>query len=113
MISAPQTEEMQWGQIVARAWADQSFKNRLLSDPTVVLREFGVELAPGTQARVVEGTDRAFENSDRVRHFVLPSSPAAELAEEDLSPTPADNGYCGYCHRCGYCGRCGCGCDRY
>jgi hypothetical protein len=33
-----------WSRIVARAWADQAFRIRLLLDPKTVLREHGVEL---------------------------------------------------------------------
>jgi hypothetical protein len=98
------SQEMQWSRIVARAWADPSFKDRLLKDPMAVLREQGVELEPGVEFRVVEDTERT-------RHFILPPSPAGELSEEELSPTPGADSWCGYCHRCGRCGRCGCGCS--
>ena len=31
--------DKQWSQIVAKAWADANFKQRLLADPAAVLKE--------------------------------------------------------------------------
>jgi hypothetical protein len=95
----------EWSRIVARAWADEAFRTRLLLDPRTVLREHGVELGSNVQALV-------HENTDDVCHFVLPQSPAGELSEEELSPVAGADSYSGSCHRCHRCGRCGCGCDR-
>ncbi len=103
MIAEQRTQDRTWSQIVARAWADGTFKDRLMSDPAAVLREHGVELASGVQPKVIE-------NTPRVQHFVLPASPAGELSEEELSPVAAAYCYSGACHRCHRCGRCGCGC---
>lgn len=104
-------QEKQWGQIVARAWADDEFKARLLAQPKVVMREYGLEIDPGVEVSVVEDTEA-------VRHFVLPPNPTGDLSEEELSPVAgADSfsGFSGRCGRCGGCGcgRCGCGCDAY
>jgi hypothetical protein len=97
------TDNLQWSQIVARAWADQEFKARLLTDPDAVLRENGIDVEGGARALVVEDTER-------VRHFILPPSPAGELSEEELSPSMGLDSWCGYCGHCHRCGRCGCGC---
>jgi len=96
--------EKQWSQIVALAWADPGFKSRLLADPGAVLQEHGLELEPGMQVKVIE-------NTDKVRHLILPESPSGELSEEELSPAVGADSWCGHCRRCGRCGRCGCGCD--
>jgi hypothetical protein len=68
-----------WGEMVSKAWRDEAFKNRLLSDPTAVLKEHGLELPPGVQIRVVEDTEK-------VIHLPLPRKPAteAEISEEAL-----------------------------
>jgi hypothetical protein len=67
-----------WGQIVARAWADQGFKQRLLADPAAALKEHGVGVPPGVQVRVVEDTRH-------VCHLTLPLRPVTEqISEEDL-----------------------------
>lgn len=102
MTEVERFQEKQWGLIVARAWADDAFKARLLTDPKSVLRENGLEPPAGAEVRIVEDTPE-------VRHFVLPASPTAELSEEELSPVAgADSfsGICGMSGRCG-CGRCG------
>ena len=68
-----------WVQVVNKAWADESFKKRLLGNPAAVLKEHGMELPPGVQVKVVENTDKVF-------HLTLPpkSSPQ-ELSEDDLA----------------------------
>ena len=89
-----------WGQVVAQAWADEDFKGRLLADPTAVLREYGLEVSPGVRVEVVEDTEE-------VRHFVLPPSPSGELSDEELSPVAGADSFSG---GCGGCGGCGCRC---
>jgi hypothetical protein len=101
-----QFQEKQWSQIVARAWADEALKARLLSEPKAVLREHGLEMTPEIEVKVVE-------DSERVRHFVLPANPVGELTEEELSPTSGADSFSGWCRGCGRCGRCGCGCDAF
>ena len=49
--------EYQWGQLVARAWADPAFKAKLLADPAGVLKENGLTPPAGKQFKVVENTD--------------------------------------------------------
>ena len=96
-------QQKQWGQIVAKAWADADFKARLVADPQAVLREHGIEPEPGVELRVVE-------DSPGARHLILPACPSGDLAEEELTPSAAAYCRCGYCGHCGACGRCGCGC---
>jgi hypothetical protein len=96
------SQERMWGQIVARAWSDEDFKQRLLSDPQVVLAEYGMEAPAGIEFQVVEDTPT-------VQHLVLPASPEGDLTDEELvGASVADS----YCRACGGCGRCGCGCRR-
>jgi hypothetical protein len=94
-------QEKQWGLIVARAWADEEFKARLLANPKAVMRDHGLELS-AVDVRVVEDTPT-------IRHFVLPASPCGDLTEEELSPVAGADSFSGWCGRCG---RCGCGCGR-
>lgn len=94
------SQDRAWGQIIARAWSDEDFKDRLVSDPRAVLAEYGIEAPEGVEIKVVEDTDA-------VRHITLPLSPAGELADEELVGSAGADSYCGFC---GYCGRCGCGC---
>jgi len=72
-----------WRRVVAKAWADAAFKERLLDDPEGVLRAEGLVLPAGRTARVIEaGPDEAL--------FVLPPQPAAHggpaAEEERISP---------------------------
>lgn len=57
-----------WARVVAQAWADDSYKARLLADPAAVLREEGLQVPVGKTVRVVE-------NSDASTYLVLPALP--------------------------------------
>ena len=93
-----------WSRIVARAWADEDFQDRLLSDPKVVLREYGIETDCEVCVSVAETPDS--ERTDDVLHLILPPPPR-DLSEEELLPTGVAYCFSGGCFRCG---RCGCGC---
>jgi len=77
-----------WAQLVARAWSDEAFKNRLLTQPAAVLKEAGLEVPEGLQLKVVE-------NTERLCHLILPPPPAAgELSEETLAAVAAGKYNC-------------------
>jgi len=103
--------EKLWGQLVAKAWSDEELKQRLIDDPATVLQEHDIEVPYDVELKVVEDTDR-------VRHLVLPACPSEELADEDLTCSAGYDSFSGICfsggdcRRCG-CGRCGCGCDAH
>ena len=61
--------------IVEKAWIDDIFKDRLLSDPARVLRAEGVKIPQGVEVRIVEDTEN-------VLHVVLPMKPASQEALE-------------------------------
>jgi hypothetical protein len=65
-----------WGKVVGRAWSDETFKNRLISDPAGVLKENGIEVPAEVAVKVVE-------DSAKVSHLILPAPPE-ELSEEFL-----------------------------
>jgi len=68
----------QWGAIVAKAWEDGTFKQRLLDEPAAVLREHGMSAPPGVELRVME-------NTDKVMYLPLPARPQdGELADDEL-----------------------------
>ncbi len=69
-------EEFQkaYGKVVAKAWGDDDFKEKLLADPKTVLKENGVEIPQDVEFRVVE-------NTDKIVHLILP---AEQLSEDEL-----------------------------
>jgi hypothetical protein len=75
-IMNQQEKEKKMSQLIAKCWADESFKHKLLTDPTATLKAEGVELPPGLSVRVLETTDKVF-------HLVIPPRPT-DLSDEDL-----------------------------
>src|SRR4051812_40251927 len=59
-------ELKKWSKVVAEAWSDDAFKERLMQDPPSALKEFGIDVPAGVEFRVVE-------NTDKVRYITLPS----------------------------------------
>ena len=68
-MASPQDRRMQYQQIVAKAWANPVYHQRLLRDPKGTLRSEGVELAEGIEVQVLEDTPTLV-------HFVVPVKPA-------------------------------------
>ena len=68
----------QLGQVMAKAWEDEAFKQRLVENPRAVLQEQGLPLAAGKSVRVVENTP------DTV-YLVLPPKSDGELSAERLA----------------------------
>ncbi len=74
-VTAEGAEKRQkWAQLVAQAWSDEKFKQRLLDQPAAVLQEHGIEFPAGVEIRVVE-------NTEKVSNLILPAKPAGEVAE--------------------------------
>jgi Nitrile hydratase, alpha chain len=66
-----------YARVVAKAWADPAFKQRLVADPLAVLQEHGLPVPAGLAARVVENT------TDTV-YLVLPARPRGELSAKEV-----------------------------
>lgn len=68
-----------WGKIVARAWADGAFRQRLVADPAAVLKEHGLSVPEGVRFKVLEDTDQLI-------HLTLPVKPCSdELSDSELT----------------------------
>ena len=86
--------------IIATAWLDKGFMDRLIADPKAVLKEEGVEVPPGVEVRVAADTDK-------LRYLPLPlRPPLSELSDEQL--TQVKGGLtCGGCspswYQCHWC----------
>ena len=63
-------------QIIAKCWADEAFKTKLLADPAATLKAEGAEVPAGLTVKAVENTDKVF-------HLVIPAKPT-DLSDEDL-----------------------------
>jgi hypothetical protein len=75
-ISAEQQKK--YGQLVAKAWSDEEFKRKLLSDPVATLAAAGLPAPAGFEVRVVESTDK-------IVYLVLPPKPPeGQLSDEQL-----------------------------
>jgi len=74
MNQVDQTKQM--NQIIAKCWADEIFKQKLLADPAGTLKAEGVSLPEGL-------TVKALENSDKVFHLIIPARPT-DLSDEEL-----------------------------
>ncbi len=77
-----------WGKILAKAWTDEAFKQRLLKNPTQILKENGVEVPP-------DFTFKLHENSDKVFHLTIPKKPEKSLSAEELKSIAAATGVYG------------------
>jgi len=70
--------EKAYGRIIAKAWTDEGFKQRLLSEPTIVLQEHGIEFPEGVEFRMLESTSSLI-------YLIVPPRPGPEDMEvEDL-----------------------------
>ena len=66
----------QMGQLIAKCWADEDFKAKLLADPAATLKAEGAEVPEGVTIKAVENTDIVF-------HLVIPPAPD-DLSDDDL-----------------------------
>jgi hypothetical protein len=63
-----------WGRLMARAWDDAAFKQRLVTNPTEVLAEHGYDLPPGVDVRL-----QVVASDENVQYLYLPCE--GELSE--------------------------------
>ncbi|GAB1394963.1 hypothetical protein MASR1M60_31270 [Rhodocyclaceae bacterium] len=79
----------QYQQLIAKCWADEAFKQKLLADPAATLKAEGIEVPAGVTVQVVENTAQQFT-------LVIPMNPE-ELSDEALEGV-AGGGFC--CKSC-------------
>jgi hypothetical protein len=75
--------QRQWSKLAERACKDAELKQRLLNDPALLLREAGIEVPTGAEARVTEehgSLNCVIESGKAAR-----AAAAGELAEADLA----------------------------
>ncbi|MET0712929.1 MAG: NHLP leader peptide family RiPP precursor [Jiangellaceae bacterium] len=77
-----------YSKVIAKAWADDAYKQRLSDDPSGVLADAGITVPAGVEVRVVEDTPT-------VVHLVVPAAPAdGEISEEALGQVSGGWGMC-------------------
>jgi hypothetical protein len=78
MKNAIVEHQKKWAVCVAKAWADEDYKQRLITDTAAVLKEEGFVIPEGMTIKVEENTPKVF-------HMVIPAKPdSAEGAIEDV-----------------------------
>jgi hypothetical protein len=85
-------QEKKLQQLIARTWADDSFKQKLLADPAAILATEGLPVPAGITMKVME-------NTDKVCYLVIPAKPT-DLSESDLESVAA--GLCGTHTNCSF-----------
>ncbi|MBK5964538.1 NHLP leader peptide family natural product precursor [Thiocystis minor] len=78
----------QYQQLIAKCWADDAFKQRLLADPAGTLAAEGIDVPAGVSVKVAENTEQVF-------HLVIPACPT------DLSDDVIAAAVGGRCCACG------------
>jgi hypothetical protein len=73
--------------IVAKAWADPEFKERLLANPREVLVAHGFEVPEGTAVSIVEPGEGTLSVIGDAIWFNLPAKPSDGLGDEYLTGT--------------------------
>ena len=81
-----------YGRVVAKAWADDGFKQRLMADPAAVLKEYGMEVLPGVEVEVVEGRGEPEIGPNRMVLQIPPRPSSDELSLEEMEQ--AAGGFC-------------------
>jgi len=87
MPDARQELTKTWARVVAKAWADEEYKRRLLADPAAVAKEEGVPIPAGLTLKVVE-------DASGTRTLVLPPRPAELVAAVEPEERRAAEGFC-------------------
>src|SRR5262249_57099847 len=97
MALDPQQQDAmnQWGRVVARAWSDEAYKQRLLADPRAVLAEAGMAIPANLTMQVHEATPTHL-------HLVLPPPPPGREGDK-LSDAELDQVAGGEKTVLGYC----------
>ena len=76
-----------YGKVVAKAWSDEGFKSKLLTNPGAALAEAGIDVPAGVTVNVVE-------NTSNTMHLVLPQRPEGELSDEVLDKVAGGGSQC-------------------
>jgi hypothetical protein len=84
-----QDSQLRYAKFVARVWADEDLRQRLLSDPATVLKELELDVPAGKEVRIIEA------DLDKIAYVFLPTKPIdlppdANLEQIALDIIPAE-----------------------
>ncbi|MEO5361536.1 MAG: NHLP leader peptide family RiPP precursor [Nitrospirota bacterium] len=78
-MSEKNTKANKMQEIITKAWNDEAFKVKLLSDTMAALKEQGIDVPAGVTIKAVENTANHIT-------IIIPSKPEArELSDADMS----------------------------
>jgi hypothetical protein len=95
--------EMIYARVLARAWSDPAFMDRLRDDPAAVLAESGMDLTNVTAVSLAEGAvQTAWSAETGAMVLPLPDRPADldDSALNQVSPARSDNSVTACCCCC-------------
>ncbi|MBS0650972.1 MAG: NHLP leader peptide family RiPP precursor [Verrucomicrobia bacterium] len=71
-----------WSKMIAKAWTDPAYKEKLLKNPLALFKEEGIQVPEGIQLKIEE-------NTDKIVHLSLPQKPHGHLSETELKKLAA------------------------
>lgn len=83
-------QDKKMAKLFARAWSDESFKERFISNPRSVLKEYDIFVPAAVEIKVLEQTDA-------VMHIVLPLKPGEEWSIKPIMTEDTDEISCVRC----------------
>jgi hypothetical protein len=96
MSKAANAWNARYAKVVARAWADEKFKRKLLKEPAAALADMGIRVPRDVKVKVVENTPATV-------HLVLPGVPfESDLSDSELEILASLETPTGFCctHDC-------------
>ena len=90
MQEAFKGKEKEWAKVIAQAWVDEEFKERLLADPKAVLKEQGIEFPENIKINITEAKEDEL-------NLTLPLKPegiagSVEELQERMQASPCMDG---------------------
>jgi hypothetical protein len=82
------------GEIVARAWGDEAFRQSIVADPMTVLKANGMEIPADLREMRVVSERSQVQDLPGVGFLVIPPRPSeVELSDEDLEQVSGGGNY--------------------
>jgi hypothetical protein len=86
-------QERKYAKLIARVWSDESFKEKLVSDPRTVLAAEGLPVPDGVEVTIVEQTEQRL-------YLIIPMRPDGITVEEVDIRRAAHASYFSYACQC-------------